>query len=146
MTFLEARGLTKIYSDMAKPVQVLGGLDFSMDKGQCIGIYGASGSGKSTFLHLLGGLDDPTDGEVLADGVKLDRLSDQELADFRNRRIGFVFQFYYLLPEFTALENVMMPVLIGGGGKQEAVTKASEALHSVGLGDRLEHRPPMLSG
>ncbi len=146
MTFLEARGLAKIYSDMAKPVSVLNGLSFSMDAGQCIGIYGASGSGKSTLLHLLGGLDTPTEGEVLADGMKLDGLSDQELADFRNRKIGFVFQFYYLLPEFTALENVMMPVLIAGGRKREAGERASEALRSVGLGDRLKHRPSMLSG
>ncbi|MFH1830159.1 MAG: ABC transporter ATP-binding protein [Pseudomonadota bacterium] len=146
MAFLEAHNIWMTYTDMAAPVEVLRGLEFSLEKGEAIGIFGASGTGKSTLLHLLGGLDRPTQGRINAAGFDLSSMSDSELARFRNREVGFVFQFYHLLPEFTALENVMLPPLIAGIGKAEAKRRASEVLEEVGLSDRLLHRPARLSG
>lgn len=131
---------------MAAPLKVLRGLDFELEDGESVGIFGASGTGKSTLLHLLGGLDRPTEGTIAAAGLDLGTMTDDELARFRNREVGFVFQFYHLLPEFTALENAMLPGLIAGLGRGEASARASEALEAVGLAERLSHRPAMLSG
>jgi len=146
MNILEARGIEKIYTDVAKPLEVLRGIDFSLSGGKIVGIYGASGSGKSTLLHILGGLDSPSCGSVSSKGRNLDEMNERELSIFRNENIGFVFQFYHLLPEFTALENVMLPVLISGRKKKDAEVLAKEALKQVDLTDRMEHRPQMLSG
>lgn len=146
MPLLEARGITKIYTDMAEPVQVLRGIDLILGEGEVVGIYGASGSGKSTLLHILGGLDSPDDGKIHVKGVDIGGLKNDELASFRNRTVGFVFQFYHLLPEFSALENVMLPVLISGKGKGDARDSAASALEAMGLSERMDHRPAMLSG
>jgi lipoprotein-releasing system ATP-binding protein len=146
MAFLTASGIWKRYTDMAAPVEVLRGLDFSLCEGEAVGIFGASGSGKSTFLHIIGGLDRPTSGSVCAAGFDLSSMSPGELAGFRNREVGFVFQFYHLLPEFTALENAMLPALIGGLARGEAEERAADALAAVGLEGRASHRPAMLSG
>lgn len=146
MTLISAHDIWKCYADTAVPVEVLRGVEFSLKEGESVGIYGASGSGKSTLLHILGGLDKPTRGSVIAAGADLGSLSDKELAQFRNREVGFVFQFYHLLPEFTALENAMLPALIAGLGRREAKKRAEEALFAMGLEARLLHRPAMLSG
>jgi lipoprotein-releasing system ATP-binding protein len=146
MTFLRAQNIWKSYTDMAAPLKVLRGLDFELGEGESVGIFGASGTGKSTLLHLLGGLDRPNEGSISAAGLDLGTMTDEELARFRNREVGFVFQFYHLLPEFTALENTMLPALIAGFDRGEARAKAKETLDAVGLSERLEHRPAMLSG
>ncbi len=127
-------------------IDVLKGIDFSLYAGDMVGIVGRSGSGKSTLLHLLGTLDAPSRGEILYDGQRLDHLADQELAAFRNRFVGFVFQFHHLLPEMTAFENVLMPALIARAAQQPAQARARELLGRVGLGDRLDHHPGELSG
>lgn len=133
---------------MSGPVElpVLAGIDLEIEKGEMLAIVGASGVGKSTFLHVLGGLERPTGGRVLHGDVDLYALQGDRIALFRNRHIGFIFQFHHLLPEFTALENVMMPVLIGGARGEEAARLASMLLGDVGLGTRLHHRPGELSG
>ncbi len=146
MALLEAHNLWMTYTDMATPVKVLRGLEFSLEEGESVGIFGASGTGKSTLLHLLGGLDRPTEGRINAAGFDLSTMSDSELARFRNREVGFVFQFYHLLPEFTAMENVMVPALVAGIGKAEAERRSRAVLEEVGLSGRLSHRPAMLSG
>ena len=146
MAFIEAVDIWKAYADMAAPLEVLKGLGFELEAGESVGIFGASGTGKSTLLHLLGGLDRPTKGSIKAAGFDLGTMVDDELARFRNREVGFVFQFYHLLPEFTALENAMLPALIAGMGKGEARRRAEESLTAVGLSERLGHRPAMLSG
>ncbi|HPQ80208.1 MAG TPA: ABC transporter ATP-binding protein, partial [bacterium] len=146
MSLLEAIKVSKVYEDAASPVEVLRDLDFVLREGEMAGIFGASGSGKSTLLHILGALDWPTSGEVRADGEELCRMGPEEIARFRNRSLGFVFQFYHLLSEFTAAENVMLPALIAGKGKREALKLALEALDVVGLSARAAHRPAMLSG
>ncbi|MBI5286916.1 MAG: ABC transporter ATP-binding protein [Deltaproteobacteria bacterium] len=146
LELIKVEELYKSYGDRAKTVEVLKGIDLSVSRGEVIAIVGASGVGKSTFLHILGALDCPTEGRVLYRGEDIFEKTDRELASFRNRSIGFVFQFHYLLPEFTALENVMMPVLIGGGGKTEAPNLARRLLVELGLGERLTHRPGELSG
>lgn len=143
---LKTQNLKKTYNGGPSAVDVLTGVDFQMEEGELVGIYGASGSGKSTLLHILGGLDRPTSGAVYFHGQKLDRMSEPDMADFRNRSIGFVFQFYYLLPEFTALENVMMPCLIAQMSRKEASKKAGAALNEVALSHRLNHMPAQLSG
>ena len=143
---LLARDLCKSYQDGALAVTVLRGLGFSVAAGESVAILGASGSGKSTLLHLLGGLEAPSSGQVLLGGQDLSRLDETARGRLRNRQLGFVYQFHHLLPEFTALENVALPVLIGGGEVVEARTRATQLLSRIGLGDRLQHRPAELSG
>ncbi|HLB95275.1 MAG TPA: ABC transporter ATP-binding protein [Nitrospiria bacterium] len=127
-------------------LHVLKGIHLDIRASELLCIVGASGAGKSTFLHILGTLDRPTSGTVEFEGEDLFRLTDQQLADFRNRKVGFVFQFHHLLPEFTALENTMMPALIQGKNRQEAAQRAMELLAEVGLAERWMHRPGELSG
>ncbi len=143
---IRTKGLTKVFETDGSRVTALKGIDLVIDKGETLGIVGVSGSGKSTLLHILGTLDRPTDGGVLYRGEYVFLKNDDELAVFRNREIGFVFQFHYLLPEFSALENVMMPLLIRGMEAREAKEIASKVLKRVGLGERLTHRPGELSG
>jgi lipoprotein-releasing system ATP-binding protein len=144
---LEAEGLRKIYrGGDGTPIQVLGGVDLAVSRGEFVAIVGASGSGKSTLLHLLGALDSPTAGTVRLDGQYFGELTEEELAGVRNRKIGFVFQFHHLLREFTALENVMMPLLIAGSDPAAARSRAEELLAAVGLAGRMSHRPGALSG
>lgn len=143
---LEARGLEKVYQTRGETLQVLKGLDLSVERGEVLAIVGASGVGKSTLLHLLGALDRPTAGQLLYDGRDIFQMSDQELASFRSRQVGYVFQFYNLLTEFTALENAMMPALIQRRAQIEAKDLASAALRDVGLEGRRNHRPGELSG
>ena len=144
---ISAAGIRKVYlGGDGEPIDVLTGADLEVARGEFVAIVGASGSGKSTLLHLLGALDEPTAGDVRLDGVRFADLSPEELADVRNRKIGFVFQFHHLLREFSALENVMMPLLIGGGARADARRRALELLDVVGLSARLEHRPNQLSG
>jgi len=138
-----AENVRKIYKSGRKEVRAVDGIDLRINREETAAIIGPSGAGKSTLLHILGGLDTPTSGRVLFGDSDLYRLSDSRRAAIRNQRIGFVFQFYYLLPEFTALENVMMPGLIRGQGIKE---KAKSILESVGLRDRMGHRPAELSG
>ncbi|OGV98056.1 MAG: lipoprotein releasing system, ATP-binding protein [Nitrospinae bacterium RIFCSPLOWO2_02_FULL_39_110] len=127
-------------------LEVLKGLNFSIMKGEMLGIVGVSGVGKSTLLHIIGALDRPTEGDVIFNSQGIFKMTDIQLAEFRNRKIGFVFQFHHLLPEFTALENVMMPVLISKKGKDEAIKEAKRILTEVGLRDRINHKPGQLSG
>jgi lipoprotein-releasing system ATP-binding protein len=146
MPFLEARALAKTYRNAEVPVAVLQGLDLAVERGEMLAIVGPSGIGKSTLLHLLGGLDRPDSGDISVDDRDLTKLSNDELARYRNRNVGFVFQFHHLLPEFTALENVAMPGWIGRFNKQEALDKAAELLDELGLGPRSRHYPSQLSG
>ncbi len=144
---LRGEGLHKRYSagrDLS--VHVLRGIDIEVKEGELLAIIGPSGSGKSTLLHLLGGLDRPTEGRVVVGDSEISQLGEEELAAFRNLNLGFVFQFHHLLPEFTALENVAMPALIGGASIQDVEGRAAELLESVGVGDRLQHKPSELSG
>jgi len=140
------RNLTKEYVDGPRVVRVLTGLDLDIGPGERVAIVGESGVGKSTLLHILGTLDRPTSGEVWFDGEDLATKSDHELAHFRNREVGFIFQFHHLLPDFTAVENVMMPALISGTNHEVACQRATELLRRVGLSERLEHKPGELSG
>lgn len=142
---IRARGLEKTY-DAGRNVTVLNGLDVDIGAGEVVAIVGQSGVGKSTLLHILGTLDRPTRGTVHFGGVDLFSLGEPEQAEFRNRQIGFIFQFHHLLPDFTALENVMMPNLIGGASRKEAEEQARALLDRVGLAHRLDHRPGELSG
>lgn len=139
---IQATSITKSFG----PVQVLKGIDFQAADKEVISIVGASGAGKSTLLQILGSLSRPDTGKVLIDGTDIFSLSSNNLADFRNRKIGFVFQFHHLLPEFTALENVMIPALIARKGTAEARRQAADLLSSLGLGERMEHKPSELSG
>jgi lipoprotein-releasing system ATP-binding protein len=147
---IRAEGVHKIFKKGRNEIPVVRGVDFSIAPGETIAIVGASGVGKSTLLHLMGTLEPPTRGRILyrSEGreVDLSRLGERELAAFRNRALGFVFQFHYLLPEFSALENVMMPALIAGHARGPAEHQARELLKFVGLEHRLEHRPSELSG
>ena len=140
------RNLTKEYVDGSRVVRVLTDLDFDVAAGERVAIVGESGVGKSTLLHIVGTLDRPTRGEVWFDGEDLAKKSDRELAHFRNRAVGFIFQFHHLLPDFTALENVMMPARIGGTAPDAAARRATALLERVGLAARLDHRPGELSG
>ena len=144
---LEARGLRKTYrGGDAADVEVLVDVNLTVHRGEVVAVVGPSGVGKSTLLHLLGALDNPTGGEIVLDGRSYPTLSSQEQDALRNEKIGFVFQFHHLLREFTALENVMMPLLIGGVGEARAWSRAEELLARVGLAGRMSHRPAQLSG
>lgn len=127
-------------------LQVLKGIDFEVDKGEIVSIVGPSGAGKTTLLMIMGTLEKADAGKIYIDGNDLSRLNERKLADFRNRNIGFVFQFHQLLPEFTALENVMIPALIGNGARTQVEDRAKELLDMMGLANRLEHKPNELSG
>jgi lipoprotein-releasing system ATP-binding protein len=143
---IRASALGKTYAEGKLRTPVFDGLELSVRKGETVAILGASGAGKSTLLHLLGGLDTPTSGEVYVDGHRMSALSDAERGRLRNRALGFIYQFHHLLPEFTALENVMLPVVLGGVSVAEAQKRARALLESVGLGHRLDHKPGELSG
>lgn len=145
-SLLEVRGLCKTYSMAGNRIEVLKGINLTLEAGTTTALVGASGAGKSTLLHLLGALDRPTAGTVEFRGEDIFRKGDQDLAGFRNRSIGFVFQFHHLLPEFTALENVMMPAMIARLPRDEARSRAENLLADVGLAQRTAHRPGELSG
>src|SRR5262249_15495578 len=142
----EARGLVKHYTHGGRTLTILRDLDIALDAGEMIAVVGASGVGKSTLLHVLGGLDRPDAGSVSIGGTELTALPDAAVVAFRNRQIGFVFQFHHLLPEFNAVENVEMPMRIARVSVAEARPRAEELLRRVGLGERTTHRPGMLSG
>lgn len=144
---LVGRAIRKVYSGGdGQPLEVLRGLDIEVRRGEFVAIVGASGAGKSTLLHLLGALDAPSGGDVWLDGSRYADLDARGTAELRNRKLGFVFQFHHLLREFSALENVMMPLLIGGTAPRQARSRAEEALSEVGLAGRMTHRPAELSG
>ncbi len=144
--FVRIEGLAKTYLMGDRRLEVLRGIDLDIADGELVALTGPSGAGKSTFLHLLGTLDVPTRGRILFDGEDAFERGEEGLASFRNQTIGFVFQSHHLLPEFTALENTMMPALIRRVSRGEARRRAAERLAEVGLGDRMEHRPGELSG
>ena len=139
---IQLENITKSFGSL----QVLRGIDLQIEKGEVVSIVGPSGAGKTTLLQIMGTLDAPDTGMVRIDGTEVGRMKEKELSAFRNRRIGFVFQFHQLLPEFTALENVMIPVLIAGLGRREAQSSALEMLNLLGLADRAAHKPSELSG
>jgi len=146
LPLLSARGICKSFPSADLILEVLKGIDLDLRAGEVAAVVGASGTGKSTLLHILGALDRPDAGEVLLDGVDLDRLPADTLAQVRNRQIGFVFQFHHLLPDFTARENVALPALIAGLAREEAFERAGALLEAVGVGARAQHRPGRLSG
>lgn len=139
---IKATNIVKAYGGL----QVLKSVSLEVNRGEIVSIVGKSGAGKSTLLHIIGTLDKPTGGEVEYNGVKVTALSDRKLSDFRNKNIGFVFQFHHLLPEFTALENICIPTFIGGGKKSDAEKRAKELLDYLGLSARMDHKPSQLSG
>ncbi len=139
---IDVQGITKSFGKL----QVLKGIDLHIDKGEVVSIVGPSGAGKTTLLQIIGTLDKPDSGTVSVDGVDVSELSEKKLADFRNQHIGFVFQFHQLLPEFTALENIMIPAFIAGKGRKEARERAEDLLSFMGLSDRASHKPNELSG
>ncbi|MBO5979714.1 MAG: ABC transporter ATP-binding protein [Bacteroidales bacterium] len=139
---IKATGIEKAFGSL----KVLKGVDINIGKAEVVSIMGASGAGKSTLLQILGTLSTPDGGSLIIDGVDVLRLDSKALAEFRNLRLGFVFQFHHLLPEFTALENVMIPAFIAGTGKKDAEHRAKELLADMGLGERLTHKPSELSG
>ncbi|WGE32032.1 lipoprotein-releasing ABC transporter ATP-binding protein LolD [Actinobacillus equuli subsp. haemolyticus] len=143
---LRCENISKFYDEGNQKVQVLKDVSFSMNSGELVAIVGSSGSGKSTLLHTLGGLDQPSAGEVWIKQQSLQKLSANKLAQLRNQNLGFVYQFHHLMADFTALENVMMPMLIGNQNKSEARDRAEKMLQAVGLSHRITHRPSALSG
>lgn len=144
--WIQVQQLYKSFGNGTKRVEVLKGIDLSFARGEMAAIVGASGAGKTTFLHILGTLDRPTSGKVLYGGKDIFTLNERDLARFRNQEIGFVFQFHHLLPEFSAVENTMMPCLIQGMSRKEAAQRAEAILTLVGLKERLSHKPGELSG
>jgi lipoprotein-releasing system ATP-binding protein len=145
-TVLRCESLCRVYEDGGRTITVLQNVELSLAAGEKIAVIGASGSGKSTLLNLLGGLDNPTSGRVLMGGQDLSTLGERELCRLRNKRLGFVYQFHHLLPEFDARENVGMPLLIAGLSRAEAWRRAAQMLDRVGMSHRLDHRPGQLSG
>ena len=143
---IEVRNLCKNFATAGGELRVLQDLNLTVDDGERIAVVGRSGAGKTTLMHILGGIDRPSSGQVLFDGEDVFSLQGARLDAFRNRQIGFIFQFHQLLPEFTALENVMMPLLIGRVERREAVAAATSLLSEVGLAQRLDHKPGALSG
>ena len=143
---IEAKGISRGFRQGPKRVQVLKDVSLQVPAGTSMAIVGASGAGKSTLLHILGGLDKPDEGDVFVDGKSMWQMSERERSDLRNARMGFIYQFHHLLPEFTALENVAMPLLIRGESTIEAAKRAAALLEKVGLGQRLDHKPGELSG
>ena len=139
---IDIKGITKSFGSL----QVLKGIDLHIDKGEVVSIVGPSGAGKTTLLQIIGTLDKPDSGRIIIDGTDVRELNSRKLSEFRNRRIGFVFQFHQLLPEFTAVENVMIPALISGASKGEAKKRAMELLDFMGLSERAGHKPSELSG
>ena len=139
---IQAKGIEKSFGTL----KVLKGIDFSAEKSEVVSIMGASGAGKSTLLQIIGTLSTPDSGSLEIDGIDVLKLDSKGLADFRNRKIGFVFQFHHLLPEFTALENVMIPAFIAGRSRKDAESAATALLEDLGLGERLTHKPSQLSG
>ena len=139
---LKAVGITKNYGSLA----VVKGVDLSLEKGEIVAIVGSSGAGKSTLLHILGTLDTPDSGNIILNNTVLNKLNNRALSKFRNKHIGFIFQFHHLLPEFTALENVCIPAWIAGVSKKQSIIKATELLEKLGLKDRIQHKPSTLSG
>ena len=143
---LECRDVSKSYSDGALNVQVLNHLSFQVAAGQSVSIVGASGSGKSTLLHILGGLDEPSTGTIQLMGQDLSQLNQKQLGELRNQYLGFVYQFHHLLPEFSALDNVAMPLIVRREPRKDARAQAAEVLEKVGLAERMIHNPSQLSG
>ncbi len=143
---IEARGVTKVYGSGRTAVRAVSGVSFSIDRGELVLLMGPSGSGKTTLLTLISGLLKPTSGEIYIDGVEITKLSQRELARLRLEKIGFIFQHFNLLSALTALENVMVPLLIKGEGKEEARARAEELLRAFGLAERMHHLPEDLSG
>ncbi len=143
---VQVKGVKKSFKVGEDYLEVLKGLNFNIMKGEMLGVVGASGAGKSTLLHVIGALDKPTEGYVIFKAQDLFKMTDMQLAEFRNRKVGFVFQFSNLLPEFTAMENVMMPALISARAEEDAAGEAKRILTEVGLKDRINHRPGKLSG
>ena len=139
---IQATGIHKSFGDL----EVLKGIDLHIEKKEIVSIVGASGAGKTTLLHIIGTLDRADQGTLLIDGTEVNRLNDKALAEFRNKRIGFVFQFHHLLPEFTALENICIPAYIGGTSKEEAIDHAMQLLDYLNLTNRKDHKPSQLSG
>lgn len=146
MARITLENVRKGYRDAARELVVLSGLTCEFPQDAAVAVMGRSGIGKSTLLHILGGLDRPSAGDVCYDGKSISSLRDEQLSRFRGENVGFVFQFHHLLPEFSALENVAMPLWIRGGADSEAVRRAQEMLEAVGLADRMTHRPSQLSG
>lgn len=140
------KDVSKVYQTANEQLSIFTGLDLTINAGEAVAIVGASGSGKSTLLHLMGLLDTPTSGSVLFEGRDLGRMNPDEQAHFRNRKLGFVFQFHHLLPEFSAVENVAIPALVAGQSMTQALPRATELLERVGMQDRLHSRPATLSG
>jgi len=143
---LETKSLSKSFVTIGGELKILSDLNFGVSRGDFVAITGASGVGKSTLLHILGGLDLPTSGSVTVAGQRIDNLTEAQLSDYRNKKCGFVFQYHYLLEEFNALENVMMPLLVRGESRNNCHDIAVKLLDEVGLGQRIDHRPTQLSG
>ena len=143
---LVASGVQKVFGSDVEAIEVLNGVDLQVRRGEKVAIVGASGSGKSTLLHILGGLDEATSGNIELGGVRFSDIDEVSRNQLRNQQLGFIYQFHHLLPEFTALENVAMPIRIRGFGRQQAFAMAKKMLEQVGLANRLEHTPAMLSG
>lgn len=146
MPLIEVKNLHKTYATGSKPLEVLKGVELVIEEGAALAVLGASGAGKSTLLHIIGTLDQPSAGKVLFEGKDPFAYSEKKISEFRNRSLGFVFQFHHLLPMLTALENTMLPLLISGISRKEGTLRASDLLGQVGLSERLHHRPAELSG